>query len=241
MKQFLLAISFLCFACNPMDNTPELVEGLRAFGVGTSEAAYTYSTDASVETIELTFYLASNLEGELEVEDLSLEPDQLQLSDMVIPTPEEYSRLRVFKVQFTSEMPRLEDLQFPEANDTASVSYAMKFNQGGEEELVRGRIKVYRPEKSNELRGLGSPVVDIVAPLDASQLVGEELTLKAEVSNPRDEATRLSWLVAEGKIERPRAAETEWKDVGPGSQTIIVTVRGLDSWNFHYDVVDIVR
>lgn len=237
MKRVCLVFAIFLLSCNPIENTPELVDRLRAFGVSTQKAAY--STDAAETDIELTFYLVSNRQTDLLVEELEVEVGQLIVQDWEIKEPDDFSRLRIFEVIVSAKLPKLEELQFSEADDTASVPYAMLFSQDGEQERVRGRIKIYRP--SDPRLGQEKPVIKIVNPQNAEQLSGSSVMLKAKLEDISDQSYRISWLVSDGKIAKPRAIETEWEEFSANSQTIIVTFRGLDSWNFAYDVVDIIR
>jgi len=232
----LLAISLIYPACSQLDNTPEKVDQLRAIGLATDSAAYTYSTEETPVIAGLTFYLASDRKTDLDYTQIQVEGEQLQLVDLQVDF-EDYSRLRIFQVRATARLPLASELRFSDNDDTTSVAYALLFRQDGQEERFRGRIKIYRPD-SPKLQQV-KPNISIVSPSNGSRVPAAPLTLKAELSNTSDEPYRISWLVAEGVIEKHRAIETKWKEFGASPQTIIVTMRGLDSWNFDFDVIEL--
>ena len=119
---------------------------------------------------------------------------------------------------------------------SSAIAYAMRFTQGGEEERVRGKIKLY-PADSPSL-SLTKPSVSITSPVANSETAGGTVQLKASLTKSMEESYRISWFVADGEIPKRRAAETDWENMGGGNKTIIVTIRGLQSWNFAIDKLD---
>ena len=240
MKILLLFSLLASLSCNDIDNHPERIEKLRAIGVETEQPAYSFSTADTVNSVSLTFYLLSNQKTDVTSESVSLEINKTLTSPQVtlenITTAyEDYNQLRLIRITATATIPTEDQLVFSKTDNTASISYALIINQGAEQEKVRGNVKIYRPDA---IASIAKPTVSITSPLANTAIPAGTINLKAETTNTNDESLRISWFVGDGEIEKRRATEAEWINMTGGVKTMVVTARGLKSWNFAYSVIE---
>ena len=232
MKYFFISVLILALSCDDAENTPELIDKLRAIGVEADQGSYTYSTAEAAVTATLTFYLASNDTSDLVVQELSLDDEeQLSLSEPVV-TFDDKTDFRIYFITVTAQIPTEDLLEFDD-NGEAVIAYALGVSQGSEEERIKGRVKVYQPGVS-----VAKPSIAITSPLDGGEAGGGLVNLTAELSAEYDENYRISWFVSSGVILKRRAIETEWEDMASGTRTILVTARGLSSGNFTYNIIE---
>jgi hypothetical protein len=239
MKHLLFILSLMSVACNSMEDSPEKIDKLRALGVDTDQVGYSPSTADNQVTANLTFYLASVAETELNWQYLTLENEnQITLSEPQI-TSEDHPRLQLYRVTTTASIPTLEELDFSEVDNTARIYYALGFTQGAEEERVRGQLKIYRADDPR-LTSLTEPSISITSPTPNSESPVGTIPLQAELTNQTPELDyRVNWFVTEGKIAEPNSTESEWEQMSAGDHTIIVTVRGLDTVTYDLDLITI--
>ena len=168
---------------------------------------------------------------DIEVSEITLE-NEVQ---MTLSTPSvsfvDYTDFRFYTITATSTIPLQSDLEFTSFDNTSTASYALLVRQGNEEERIKGRVKIYQPGES-----IVKPSISIESPNAADSLNSGTIALTAALTTENDENYRIGWFVTAGKIEKRRGLETEWEEVSSGTRTIIVTVRGLDSGNFHHDI-----
>ena len=235
MRCFLLAFFVSCLACQDMDNFPERVDKLRAIGVRLDKGSYVPSTSDSAQTITLTFILSSpDKNAAMTPSPVSLEGGVfLDIPSVTEVASEDFEQLRVSSFQAVAAIPPAENLFFDEEG-VALVSYGYQFSQGGEVEIVRGRVKIYKVDPE-----LSPPKISISSPSAADSTAAAAAVLKAEVSNTTEEPYRIGWFVAEGEVPQRRALEADWEKVTPGVKTVIVTVRGLRNFGFDYQALDV--
>ena len=238
MVQIILIGAFL-LGCDDFPNTPELANKLRTMGVGSDEPAYTYSTDNTESVAKLSFYFATPDKAELSSENFQIEAVTIPLEFSDAELVEEKASLNIYKINATAVVPPATQLIFnPVEDNTATVSYAAVFRQGQEEEIVFGKIRVYSPEvaSSGEIK---IPTVTITNRKEGDKVKAGTIALKGEVGNKIEESYRTGWLVSTGKIEDFRKREADWEEASKGETTVIMTVRGLESYNFNYQAIDI--
>lgn len=235
MKFVLLMHTLTLMACTQIENVPEKVDKLRAFGVSTDQTVYTPSSDGS-DSGTLTFYIATPSDTPIEVFPIDLETEQMELYDVTINDPDEYSELNIFTITASFYLPAASEIpSFPLGY--VALEYAMGIQQGDEDvERVRGKIKVYPAETAPTVEGVQ---INILSPEEGGQIRPGKTELQADITNTFDESYRVSWLVADGEIEQYRAIETTWEGYTTQTKTVIATVRGLETWNFAYTVLDV--
>lgn len=236
MRWFILSLVFVAACGDMIENNPERIEKLRAIGVAADQAVYTFSTpDASVAAT-LSFFVATNLKEDIEVSNTSLENvTQLTLGEPTVSF-EDYEQLRLYRIDVSTTMPLQEELSFG-FDGNSQAYYALLVRQGGEEERIRGRLKIYPPTVAEGLNWT-LPSISISNPQQDASTTAGTVNLKAELTPGAEENYRISWFVAEGEIEQNRKIETEWQGVGAGRKTVIVTARGLNTLSFAYDVIE---
>lgn len=237
--KFLLILNlFLAVSCDDFPNTPELIDKFRTMGVGLADPSYTYSTDSTPVTAALSFYFATPSDASITADNVEVDSQTIELTFSAPVLVEAKATLNIYKVDATANIPVESALIFnPAEEDTATVSYAAIFLQGSEEERVFGKIRIYRPTVASSSE-VTTPTATILEPVDGDSVSGS-IELSGEVGNKIVESYRSSWLVSSGTIEKFRDREAEWVDAKKGSQTVIFTVRGLDSFNFNYTAIDV--
>ncbi len=228
-------ILFLC-SCSNLEDLPERVDRLRAIGVAADQPVYKASSEDSQQSGTLTFYLASPSDIPLEVEALELESEQLELKNVAVNDIKKYAEMNILSVSAAFDIPQESSLVFFPLG-YSSLEYAIRFSQESDEERLRGKVKIYPVNNTPDIEQ--SVQIQITYPNKDDGIDPGKTDLKAELSNTTDEHYRISWLVADGKIEKIRSIETEWEEYSGDRKTIIATVRGLESLNFHYHAIDI--
>jgi hypothetical protein len=213
----------------------EKIDKLRTLGVEVTPIAAVPSTEQSPVVTSLRYYFASPSSDPLtisEFTDPAAEREafvQLNIAED-IPEPTELNGLFIHTVNATTPIPTSDLLPIPEDLGFARLSYGLEAVSGDEEEKVVGRILVYKPE--DEKVSWQQPTVELLEPADGATLSSSELDIKASIESDYEEEWRVSWFVTDGKITNRRAKETKWEEPGTGDQTLILTVRGLNSNTF---------
>ncbi|NBQ54495.1 MAG: hypothetical protein EBU49_13095 [Proteobacteria bacterium] len=68
---------------------------------------------------------------------------------------------------------------------------------------------------------------------------GPDQVLSGTVIKPQSENVKVSWFVSSGKVTNRRAKETKWEPQSSGTQTVIMTARGMKSGSFALQAVDV--
>lgn len=237
MKKILGLFSlWLLLSCSGIDDNPERIDKLRAIGVDTDQAGYSFFEEGQPEkSAVLTFLFLTKDPSPLTI---SLVEDKLYapLLDFA-QTEEVFAEMRLVRVTARLLIPSQAQTFVFDEDGSGLVPFALRVVQGDEEELVRSRLRIY---KSGDPRlALEKPKVALSTLQSKAPLAAGTISLIADVTKTQDEAYRLGWFVAQGEIEKRRAEETDWKEVAPGLKTVVVTIRGLDSLRFAYAVLDV--
>lgn len=237
--KILLLFAITCISCDDFPNNPELIDKFRTIGVGLKEASYTYSTDGDPRRAELSFYFATPSTKPITSDNLEIVTGAklLTFSDPVLEI--EKSKLNIYRIDATAEIPQKDELFFnPDDENTATINYSAIFTQDIEEERVFGKIRIYESAKATD-GSVTAPTVTIKNRTEGDALSGDKIELKAEVGNKISESYRTAWLVSSGEVKEYRKREVEWEKPKKGKATIILTVRGLTSYNFDFEAIDV--
>jgi len=113
----------------------------------------------------------------------------------------------------------------------AQLRYGLKIIGPSNSEQVIADIPVY-PTGAPELKWQ-TPSIAITQPVDgATVAIKGGVDVKATVTNPTNEPIKIGWFVTAGQIANRRAAETSWSVKAQGTQTILVTIHGLNTRGF---------
>lgn len=240
MTALIVSLVMFMTSCDDFPNSPELVDKFRTIGVGYDKPSYTYSTESIPSVAQLSFYFATPSKEAITFENKVIQSPALPLTFGTAELVEEKAALNIYRVTATAILPTADLLFFnPEADNTADVLYAAQFSQGDEEEQVLGRIKIYQPDAAAS-GDIITPSVNIISQSEGDTVSGETVTLEGEVDNKVvDESYRTGWLVSSGTIENIRKRESEWTEFETGPNTVIMTVRGLNTYNFNYIAIDV--
>lgn len=235
-----LATVLLLGSCSDMDNTPELVDRLRAFGVSRSPY-YEASTTTTTQTANFVFYLASKSDVEPVYEEVTVpNTHQLQLANLALATPLDtrLSGLTLISISGTADIPLASEMDFNNPDGSATLTFGLKVAQGSDEEWIRGQVSVY---PSGNAPSFVTPSFAINSPTEGSSLSGASAELSASLAeNGSSESFRISWLVSDGVIENSnRTLTPTWNQFSQGNKTIIATLRGLSSGYFVFATVNI--
>jgi hypothetical protein len=236
----LCVLTLTIHGCDDFPNSPELIDKFRAMGVGFADPSYTASTESSLVTAQLEFFFATPSKEEITFVNKDVESLQLDLVFGQAELLEEKASLNIYKVTATALLPTADFLYFnPNADNTADVVYAAIFRQGTEEEQILGRMKIYQPDAA-AADTITIPTARITSHSEGDSISASPTTLISEVDNKvTGESYRTSWLVSSGVIDNIRTRESEWTEYASGEATIILTVRGLTSYNFNYTAIDV--
>lgn len=237
MKNLLRLLGlWLAMSCSGIDENPERIDKLRAIGVDTDQASYSFAEEGQPETsATLSFLLLTKDPAPVTValvDDGAYAP----LAD-IAQTEEIFAEMRLVRVTAKLVIPSQAQTVLFDEDGSGLVPFALRIVQGSEEELIRSRLRIYQADDPR--LALGKPTITLSTLQSKAPLPAGTIPLIADVTKTQDEAYRLSWFVAEGEIDQRRAEDAEWKDVTPGVKTVLVTIRGLDSLQFAYAVVDI--
>lgn len=227
----LLAFMISFAACNNDDEDRfEQLNKLRAIGVSAVPVTVPPSTSLTTPvTTDLTIYAVVPLGETIRVEPYTdLQPAVLpQLSIVLTPGTEKYVDYAAFRLYSTNAKVVIpSSVPIPPKPGFARLKYGVVMRSGDEEEKIIGNLLVY-PPGSPEL-SWQAPSAEIAAPTVGSIDDVSAIDLKANLVSPNaGENLRVSWFVSSGKVQNRRAKETKWQDPKAGTQTIMVTVRGL--------------
>jgi hypothetical protein len=232
----LLSLLFLIIefaACNNDDEDRfEQINKLRAIGVSAVPVTVQPTTSINTPvTADLTIYAVVPLGQTISIEPYTdPQPSILpQLSVGLTSGSEkyvDYTAFRLYSVNARVVIPS--SVPIPPKPGFARLKYGVVMRSGDEEEKVIGNLLVY-PPGSQEL-SWQAPSAEIAAPPAGALEAGGSIDLKANLVSPNaGENLRVSWFVSSGKVQNRRAKETKWQDPKTGTQTVMVTVRGLKS------------
>lgn len=234
MRKIILCLSLkFVLACNADDDPFERIQKLRALGVSSNPLGLTPAGQPG-QKFTLTVYAAVPLG-----QSITLEPalDDVSKFAQAVPVSvvsgsesyKDYAQLRLFQGQFALEVPPIPVETIPESTGFLPLRYALMLRSGDEEEKIVGNVLLYPPD-SPKLQWK-APTAEITAPLPGEGIAdSKKIDLKANVVNPNDgDILRLAWFVSSGNVRNRRARETVWEKADGGTQSIILTVRGLKS------------
>lgn len=219
-------------ACNGDDEDRfEQINKLRAIGVSAAPVTVQPTTSVSSPvTADLTIYAVLPLGQTVSIEPYADPQPSRQplLSPEIAPGSEkyvDYAAFRLYSVNARVVIPPASQVPIPPKPGFSRLKYGLVMRAGDEEEKVVGNLIIY-PPGAPEL-SWQAPSVEIATPA-AGSVDSASIDLKANLVSPNPgENLRVSWYVSSGKVQNRRAKETKWQDPKSGTQTIIVTVRGL--------------
>jgi hypothetical protein len=234
MRNLILFLSLsVIFACNGQDDPFERIQKLRALGVGSNPLALTPQAE-SEQKFTLTVYAAVPLGQSITLEPSLDEGSKFAqvVTVSVIAGSEsykDYGQLRLFQGQFSLVVPPIPVESIPKDTGFLPLRYALVLRSGDEEEKIVGNVLLYPPDSPKLL--WKTPTAEITSPQSGEGLVNsKKIELKANLINPNEgDNLRVSWFVSSGNVINRRARETVWEKADGGTQSIILTVRGLKS------------
>lgn len=216
------------------------IKKLRTIGVGKDKIAYTYSPEDNYQSAQLTFYLATPVKEDPQFEEITLEKEvQIPLSIGEVSF-DEFAKFRIYKIAAIVQIPKLSELpvNVDATGNFFSYKYAVRISQNGEEELIKGEFRVF-PANDSRL-SLPLPKVKIISPAGQTAANSDPIKLAAVIENNDSDKYRVAWNISSGKIDRTfRSLEVEWLEAEAGVQSVLVSIRSLDTRFFAYDVADI--
>ncbi len=231
-------------------NRYERVNKLRAIGVATNPVVLAAPAPGATGSVELTVFAALPKGGTVNaapfVDEVSPYGIPLQISlDPATAATQSFAALDVYSVKATATVgpltPQQEAILQGEREQglgKLTMRYAVKLDSGDESETIVGNILVYpaaAPETSFQ-----PLTVTIAEPLaNATISTGPKQSLSGSIAKPQEENIKIGWFVSSGKVNNRRARETKWEPVDAGSQTVIMTARGLRSGSFAMKAVDV--
>lgn len=238
-KIVFVMMTLVLFACNDdEDNRFERIDKLRALGVTTSPIGLTPAGSDGSQAMTLSFFLVAPLGSTLQ-----FEPYEDEKSRFAIPVKlsvaetsdkrTDYATFSIHQIDAVLTPPPAGLFPIPEDPGFVRLRYGLRVTAANEEEVIVGTAVLYA---NNTIRPSYQPLsVQIVTP-ESQGLLGNEATIAASVDNPNDENVKIGWFVSSGQVKNRRARQTIWSDIKGGKQTMIVTVRGLKSGTFAFDV-----
>ncbi len=234
----LLAASTWAVSCDDAADRFEAVNKLRALGVAANPVVGT-----AASTVALTIYAAVPLGQSVTVEPFVDDASKFAPPVTLAVEPgseayEEHTQFRIFSLRATLTVPPI--VPIPPAPGFARLRYGITFRAGGEVEKIVGTFLVY-PAGDPAIARFGSGfAVDITAPTQGATVSDDEAPMIASIHNPAGEKVRVGWYVSSGKVKNRRARATNWltKDV-KGSETVLLTARGLSSGAFALKAYDV--
>ncbi len=237
MKVLVILLTLLFnLSCNAIGDHPERIDKLRAIGVDTDQANYSFSESGqTAKTATLSFLLLTKDAAPV-VSSLVADSGYAALSELT-QTEESFAEMRLIRINAKITIPTEAEALLFDDDGSALLPYALRIVQGDEEELIRSRLRVLK--EGDAKLSFSKPSVNLDELKAKAPLASGTINLLANITKTQDEPYRVSWFVADGEIEKRRAEDAEWTKVGAGTKTLVVTVRGLDSLRFSYAVVDL--
>lgn len=223
----------------------ERVAKLRAIGVSTNPVVLAAPASGTTESVELTAFAALPKGGVVGassfLDEASAYSSPLPVSvDSSTATTEGFAALDLYSVKATATVGPLTPQQEAILLATGKLifRYGIKLDSGDESETIVGNILVY-PAGSPEVsfQALSANVAEPLA--NATIGTGPDQVLSGTATKPQEEAIKFGWFVSSGKVKNRRARETKWEPVDSGSQTVIMTARGMKSGSFALKAVDV--
>lgn len=216
------------------DDRPETVTKLRALGV-----EQTPVNAKPGDTVNLAFYLAvpsDQISTQPVLATVQTDPSA-RYGVAVAVTPVDAAPVETKIGTTTSLLSYRTTLAIPnDARITAAIAkqgfarvrYNVKFSNNTEEENVVGDAIIYA-DGAPQL-AWKSPEIAITKPGESS--AAGSIDLEGTINAFNAESNRVSWFTSSGKVKNRRAKVTSWTDQTPGSQAVIMTVRGSKSGAF---------
>lgn len=235
MKRFflLLLLTLNIIACNSQDDPFERIQKLRGLGVSTAPSSLAPSGQSG-QKFTLTLYAAVPLGQNVTIEPAVDEASKYAQSVPVTVVAgsevyKDFAQLRLFEARLSLEVPAISEESIPKDSGFLPLRYAVLLRSGDEEEKIVGNVLLY-PSNSAKLQWK-APTAEITAPKSGESIENKnKIELKANIlhSNEGDNI-RIGWFVTSGNVLKRRASEAIWEKAASGSQTVILTVRGLKS------------
>lgn len=243
IKQIALALVVVSLlACNQdEDNRFERIQKLRALGVASTPTVLIPNGSDGSQPMKLSFYVAAPIGSSLQYEAYEDEKSRFALPiKLEIAADSEkktdYANFSIYQIDATLTPPPAAIVAIPPDQGFVRLRYGLKVTSAGEEEIIVGNAVLYA---NGDARPDYQPLaVEIVTPENQTQL-SKDASLEANINNPNSEDVKIGWFVSSGTVKNRRARITTWQNIASGTQTVIVTVRGLKSGAFAFDVHEI--
>jgi len=228
----------------------ERVTKLRAIGVATNPVVLAAPASGMTSSVELTVFAAMPKGGTVNAAPFLDEassygiPVQVSLDPSTAAT-QSFAALDVYSVKANATVGPLTPQQEAilrgareQGLGKLTLRYAVKLDSGEESETIVGNILVY-PEESPEtsFQPLSVTIAEPIA--NGTVGIGPKQSLSGSITKPQDENIKVSWFVSSGKVTNRRARETKWEPMDAGTQTVIMTARGMKSGSFAMQAVDV--
>ncbi len=244
---FCMAFCVLLSACNEDDSTRvERIEKLRAIGVTSSPVVLAAPAPGSSGSVELTAFAAlppgSTVTATPFLDEASpYAPPVPIVMDSTTETIQHLGALELYSIKGTVTVGPLTPEQeaiLAAPSGKLSLRYGIKLETGAESEIIVGNILVY-PSGSEE-SAYQAVSVSVAKPVAHATIgSGPDQVLAGTVTKAQPENVKVSWFVSSGKVTNRRAKETKWEPQSTGTQTVIMTARGMKSGSFALQAVDV--
>ncbi len=261
MQQFMLSKSrkkylTICFytifstligSCNEDDSMRvERIDKLRAIGLASNPVVLSAPVPGSSGTVELTAFAAlpagSTVTATSFLDDASAyAPPVTVVMDSTSESTQQLGALDLYSVKGTVTVGPLTPEQqaiLAAPSGKLTLRYGIRLEAGEESEDIVGNILVY-PAGSEE-SAYQTVSVSVAEPVaNATIGSGPDQVLSGSITKPQPENIKVSWFVSSGKVTNRRAKETKWEPQSSGTQTVIMTARGMKSGSFALQAVDV--
>ena len=120
----------------------------------------------------------------------------------------------------------------------AQVTYGLTLASAGATQNVIANFNVF-PTGSTQL-AWANPTIKITAPVSAAAVAtNTSVPITAQITDATSESNKVGWYVSQGDVTNRRAANTSWNVKDAGAQTLVVTLHGVNTRGFAYDVIDV--
>jgi len=242
-----MVFSLLLNSCNQDDSMRvERIEKLRTIGVASNPIVLSAPAPGSSGILELTAFAALPAGNTVTAssfldEASAYTPPVPIVIDSNSESIQHLGALDLYSVKGTVNVGPLTPEQqaiLAAPSGKLTLRYGIRLEAGEESEDIVGNILVY-PAGSEEsaYQAVSVSVAEPVA--NATVSSGPDQVLSGTVTKPQSENVKVSWFVSSGKVTNRRAKETKWEPQSAGTQTVIMTARGMKSGSFALQAVDV--
>jgi hypothetical protein len=219
----IVAIWLMLSSCGGSDEKPELIEKTRPILVELNPGNAPQAAVFGQEVTLVFHFISPDLNSSLTAESAEplAGPTALPALSVEAPAaPTDYPGLRHFQVTAKVTVPMLP------LTEPVKMRYALIAQEGGRSMRVEGDFPAY-PTADHEGVSWSLANSEIVTPSEGT--VPSKVDLTASIENTQNEGVKLAWFVSGGELTNRRDSSSEWKLPGPGTYTVVLTVRGQKS------------